>query len=230
MIDQATLGSVPLFDGLSNEARGRLTARAVRRRFRRGEVLWRAGEPSRGLWLLLEGAVDVVHPRGTQGRLDLVHREGPGGSMGEIPLLTGVRMPATAVARRAGECVILHGDDVGVAVRMHPALALRMMARLAGRVHTLVTRLDRLRGSTVMNRLAAHLVAGHDRAGGRPFRLAARQAEVAQDLGTAREVIVRYLGKLRRSGVIRAAGRGRWQVVDRGRLAAMASPGVESSS
>ncbi len=42
-----------------------------------------------------------------------------------------------------------------------------------------------------------------------------KQAALAEELGTVREVLVRSLRELRESGLIVPAGRGRWSVADR---------------
>jgi hypothetical protein len=48
------------------------------------------------------------------------------------------------------------------------------------------------------------------------------QGELAEELGTVREVVVRGLQRMRREGVLRAAGSGRFEILDReamGRIA-----------
>ncbi len=49
-----------------------------------------------------------------------------------------------------------------------------------------------------------------------------KQAAVAEELGTVRDVLVRSLRELRESGLIVPAGRGRWSVADRDAPASLA--------
>ncbi|HEV2147617.1 MAG TPA: helix-turn-helix domain-containing protein [Longimicrobiaceae bacterium] len=106
-------------------------------------------------------------------------------------------------------------------------MAFALLARLAGRVRGLVERLDGVAARSVESRLAAYLLVRHREAEGGPFTLGATQAEVAEELGTVREVVVRGLGALGRRGVLRSAGRGRWEVADEGALRAGGGGGTE---
>lgn len=212
MIDPSTLERVPFFRGAGPAARRELAARSVLRRFAAGEVLWTAGGEPRGLFVVLEGRVRVV--RSTGGRQHVLHVEEPGGTLGEVPLFGGGRYPATAVAAEETTCVAVGRDALHAAIRADPDFAFALLARLAGRVRTLVERLDGLAARSVGARLAAFLAGRHREAGGAPFALGCTQAELAEELGTVREVLVRELGRLRRGGVLRPAGRGRWQVAD----------------
>lgn len=212
MIDPSTLDRIPFLAGASAEARRELAARSVLRRFSAGEVLWTAGGEPRGLLVVLEGRVRVV--RATGGRQHVVHVEEPGGTLGDVPLFAGGRYPATAIAAAETLCLAIGRDALWAAIRADPEVAFALLGRLAGRVRGLVERLDGLAARSVGARLAAWLLVRGREAGGGPFTLGGTQAEVAEELGTVREVLVRELGRLRDAGVLRSAGRGRWEVAD----------------
>jgi CRP-like cAMP-binding protein len=55
----------------------------------------------------------------------------------------------------------------------------------------------------------------------RSFRLAATQVEAAEELGTARVVLVQILRRLREDGVFEVPRRGQYIIRDRARLAQM---------
>jgi len=153
--------------------------------------------------------------RAPGGRQHLVHEEGPGATLGELPLFEGGPYPATAVAAEPALCLVLDRAAIEGGIAADPALAFALLGGLARRVRTLIARLDAVRGRSVRTRLAAHLLA---RAGGGPFSLGATQAEVAEELGTVREVVVKELRALRAAGILRSAGRGRIEVTDAARL------------
>ena len=213
--DLALLDAAPLLAGLAPAARRAIAAGGVVRRFAAGEVLWVAGSAPRGLFLVLDGRVRVV--RAPSGRQHTVHEEGPGGTLGEVPLFDGGRYPATAIAAERTRCLVLDRGTIAAAVAADPELAFRLLGRLAGRVRGLVARLDGRTAGSVEQRLAALLLARAEHArgaGDATFTLAATQAEAAEDLGTAREVLVRALRRLRERGVLATSGRGRYRVVD----------------
>ena len=211
-----------LLRGLAPEARRALDAAPVRR-FHTGETLWTAGADARGLFVVLSGRVRVV--RAPDGRQHAVHAEAAGGTLGDVPFFAGGRYPATAVAAAPTTCLVLDRATVARAVAADPELALRLLARLAGRVRGLVERLDQRTTTTVEQRLASLLLARHRAARGAPFALGATQTEAAEELGTVREVLVRSLGRLRRAGVVGAPTRGRYRVLDEAALRRRAAGG-----
>lgn len=220
MIDERILDDLPLTAGLNAAAKRELAARAVLCRFAPGATLWRAGTSPRGLFLVVEGQVRVT--RSTAGRRHVVHVEEAGGTLGEVPLFAGGGYPATAVAERRTVCVAIGTDAIQAAVREDSSFAFALLARLAGRVRHLVDRLDRLAARNVNSRLADYLLARRREVGRPAFTLGRTQAEVAEELGTVREVVVRGLRELREAGIIRAAGRGRFEVADPAALARLA--------
>lgn len=213
------LPDLPLFSGLGPRAR-RLLADAPRRRFRAGQTLWTAGAEVMALAVILEGSVRVVRAPG--GRQYGVHTEGPGGTLGEVPFFAGGRYPATAIATAPTTCLWLDRETLGRAVAADPELAFRWLERIAGRVRTLVNRLDDQTAHTVAQRLSVLILRRDSESRGLPFRLAATQAEAAEDLGTVREVLVRTLRRFRQAGIVESPARGYYVVRDRKRLSRVA--------
>jgi CRP/FNR family transcriptional regulator, dissimilatory nitrate respiration regulator len=216
MVDDALLDQVKFLRGLNEDARRILAAGSAVRHCAPGALLWRAGDHPRGLWILLEGEVRVV--RDTNGRQRVIHTEGPGGTLGEIPLFEGTTYPATAIAARRSAFLVFERDTIIAAMGADPRLAVALMARLAGRVRHLIERLERNQVRSVPARLAGYVKERVDSASGDTFTLGATQQAVAEELGTVREVIVRALRRMRHSGVISPAGRGRYRVLDHAAL------------
>ncbi len=211
----AHLPSLPLFEGLTASALAEIAA-APRRAARAGDLLWAAGSDAGGLLVVLSGTVRVV--RAPQGRQYAVHTEGPGGTLGDVPFFAGGRYPATAIAEQSVECLIIDRARFARVVAHDPEFALRCLERLARRVRTLLSRLDDRTSRTVLQRVAALLLARHAASDGQSFALGTSQAEAAEELGTVREVLVRTLRELRATGCIRAVARGRYVVEDVRRL------------
>jgi len=207
------LGSLPLFDGIDPAALALMAERAIPRRASGGSVLWSQGTRSRGLFVLLSGTVRAVRVR-EDGRETVLHRSGPGSTLGEIPLFDAGPYPATLVAD--GEVVLLVIDrpTLEAAMERDVQLAWRFLRALSSRVRELAGRLDSASTDTVMIRLARHLSTCITREGATGFGLGATQAALARDLGTVREVVARRLTHLVATGVLRRAGRARYDLVD----------------
>lgn len=211
---------VPLFAGLSAAALHVLERTAVVREFAPGAVLWRAGSTPRAVHIVLEGEVRVH--QGSAERVRVLHTEKAGGTLGDVALFAGSSYPATAVAVSRTRCLLLDASAVAAAIQADPAFALRLMQKLAVRVQQLIERLERNTEWPVQSRLAAYLLERAEQAGERAFSLNQTQAELAEELGTVREVVVRTLRDLRERGLLLSAGRGRYRIPDIAALRALA--------
>ena len=212
MIPRERLRSVPFFAAFSDAAVKVMADHAVERRYEAGDTLFRAGDDAAGLMVVLDGKVRVVRQVGT--RAQVVHVETAGGTLGEVPLFAGGTYPATAIAAEPGSCAVIAREALAAAIRSSPDAAFVLLERLARRVRELVERLDRAALRSVSTRLAEYLVARLDARGRPVVALGMTQQQLAEELGTVREVIVRELHALRGRGVIRALGGGRYEIVD----------------
>lgn len=212
MISSARLLAIPFFSAFPRGAVQVMVDRGVERRFASGEVLFRAGDAPAGLLIVLEGKVRVVRQAGE--RAQVMHVEGVGGTLGEVPLFAGGGYPATAVAAEPTVCAVIPREALAAAVRSHPAAAFVLLERLARRIRELVGRLDRSALRPVSARLAEFLAARAEARGRAVIALGMTQRQLAEELGTVREVIVRELHALRAAGLVRSLGGGRFEIVD----------------
>jgi len=219
VVDPSDLRQLAPFADATEAARRAPAARTIRRTFEVGETLFSAGTVARGLYVIASGRVRVL--RHSSGRRHVLHEEGAGGTLGEVPLFEGGGYPATAVAAERTTCYVVGRDALAAAMRIDPELAWSFMARLAARVRLLVERLDALAARSVTQRLAALLLARADGAGA-IVTLGATQEQIAEELGTVREVLVRAIRALRAAGAIDGAGRGRYRGRDAQRLRELA--------
>jgi CRP/FNR family transcriptional regulator len=196
-------------DALPDATIARVASAAIERRYARGQTLFHAGEAANGLYLVLTGRVRVS--RATHTRVELLHVEEPGGVLGEIPVFGGGEFPATAIAAVPTRCAHLPLGAVERLLREDPPFARFALRRLAIRARGLLRRIDELTATTITSRVAAFLLARAEASTG-DFTLGMSQAEVAAELGTAREVIVRSLGHLVQRGAIARTGRSRFVV------------------
>ena len=220
MVDPATIRSLSLFAPLAPAVAAALALRAVECRFDAGQVLYTTGSIPDGLLVIVAGRVRIVRGRG--GRQHLVHEEGPGGALGEVPVFGGGAYPATAIAAEPTRCVLLSAEALRSVVQHHPEVAFLFLRRLAERTRLLVDRVDSLAAQDVSGRLARLILERQRDAGVDSFRLGRTQLEIAETLGTVREVLVRALRQLRHKGLIESAGGGRYRICDPAALAELA--------
>ena len=97
------LSQVPLFGGLDDAARRRLSSRLRERRLQAGEFLFHEGEPGDALYVVAEGELEVVVERG--GREVTLARLGPRSHLGEMAVLDDA--PRSTSVRAAGPARLL---------------------------------------------------------------------------------------------------------------------------
>jgi CRP/FNR family transcriptional regulator len=215
------LGLAPSLRGLPEATLRRVATMAVEKRYAKGAILFRARAAADGLYIVRSGRVHVS--RETDGHVELLHAEGAGGILGEIPSFGGGPFPATAVAHEPTCCVHLPLAGVHRLLADDPAFVRFALAGLASRARVLLRRIDELTATTITSRVADHLLARAGTSLGVAFTLGMSQEELARELGTAREVIVRSLRRLVASGAIERAGRSRFRVRNVDALRAIAS-------
>ena len=220
MITGAQLRAVvPGLEVMPEATLGRVAAAVVERRYAKGAILYRAGEPANGLYLVLAGRVHVT--RETAAGSEFLHVETTGGVLGEIPVFGGGPFPATARAVTVTRCAYLPAQAIDRLLRDDPAFTRFALRRLAERARGLLRRIDDLTATTITSRVAAYVLARAESLGD-DFTLGMSQEELARELGTAREVIVRALRSLIDAGAIERTGRSRFVVKQLATLRAIA--------
>ncbi|HZE08981.1 MAG TPA: Crp/Fnr family transcriptional regulator [Gemmatimonadaceae bacterium] len=220
MIPRDTLAALPLLSDASDPVLDSLASRAVDVRFGTDDVLFSAGSSPRGWFIVIEGKVRVV--RSANGRQHVIHTEGAGGTLGEVPLVTGHSHPATAIAAEPTRCALLDKKALEAAMRDAPEIGFLLAKRLALRVRTLVDRLDDRSVRSVRRRLVDFLLEKRSASKQTTISMGMTQNALAEELGTVREVLTRELQSLAKAGLISPSGGGRYEILDVAGLKRMA--------
>jgi len=229
----ALLHHVPIFAELNDDALQQLARRCVTKAFPPGHVLFTTGEECRGLYLIESGRVRIYRTDPT-GREQVLHIEGPGRTVAELPMFDGGPYPASAVTAEPCNLVFLPRAAFEFLYRSQPDIAHAIIRALGKRLRHLVHLTETLAFRDVAARLAMLLVgyaerAGLDTAGGIEVELDRTQEELAHEIGTARESVSRALKQLRHKGLIEPLERNRILIPDVERLRALL-PGGESDT
>src|SRR5690625_4396202 len=89
------LRQIPFFSGLSDAHRQMLAPVVITARYRKGQILFVEGEPSRALYFIHLGRVKVYR-LAVDGREQILHLLGDGEPIAVVPFLDGGPYPATA--------------------------------------------------------------------------------------------------------------------------------------
>jgi CRP-like cAMP-binding protein len=211
------LSGVPLFKALDAATLVRLAAATTRRALKRGETLFRKGDPATGMYVVVYGEIKLMTSTPARGSR-LTGIVGPGQSFGE-PVMFLERL-ALVDALAASDALLLHLPKATVfeEIERNPKFARRMIASLSQRVESLVRELDRQALGSGTERFVAYLLRHcHDRIAPLVVTLPAGKAEVASQLNLTPEHFSRILHELATAGLLQVQGR-RITVPDLNRL------------
>ena len=230
MHPMSLLHQLPIFAELDESALARLAQRCVTRTVAAGHVVFTTGEACRGLYVIESGRVRIYRTS-PEGKEQVLHVEGPGRPIAELPLFDGGTYPASAVTLEETRLVFLPRADFEQLYRSSPDVAHAIIRALGKRLRHLVQVTETLAFRDVAARLAMLLAGYADRvgartsAGGVELRLDRTQEELSLEIGTARESVSRAYRQLKRAGLIESLGGNRLRIPDVERLRAMARGG-----
>ncbi|HEV2113314.1 MAG TPA: Crp/Fnr family transcriptional regulator, partial [Terriglobales bacterium] len=131
----------------------------------------------------------------------------PGESIAELPVFDGGPYPASAVAIEDSEIAFISRRDFNAFCMEHPEVSLKVLAVVGARLRRLVGIIEELSFTTIRHRLISVLVKlaqseGRKTERGIEFQLPATHQELANQLGTVRELISRNLMRLQAEGLL----------------------------
>ncbi len=203
-----TLRRCELLSDLPREELQRIAEMTVVRPLRRGEYLFREGEPSRGFYIVQSGSVSV-HRVNAAGKEQVIQVYRAGQTFAEAALAMAAGYPADARAVEPTTVLMVPKAEFVELLKQRPELALRMIASMATHLRALVRQLHDLTMRDVETRLANWLLRQcPDPAAEEPFtvRLSGTKRQLAAELGTVSETLSRSFAKLRDLDLIEVDG------------------------
>jgi CRP/FNR family transcriptional regulator len=202
----AVLGKTALLSSLSQAELQMLAARSVRKLFSTSELLFSEGEPCNGLHIIARGKVRLFKTS-VNGREQVLSVNVSGESVAEIPVFDGGPYPASAIALEETEIVFISRRDFNAYCLEHPEVPLKVLTVVGARLRNLVGIIEELSFTTIRQRLISTLLKlaqseGRKTARGIEFQLPASHQELANQLGTVRELISRNLMRLQAEGLL----------------------------
>jgi CRP/FNR family transcriptional regulator len=207
---------IALFAGLSPGEIEIMSRKAVDRRYAPGESLFYEGDACTGLYVLASGSVKIVKTA-PSGREIMLAVETAPSSVAEVPVFDGGAYPASATAIDEVHAWHLGKAEFQQVCREHPEVALKVLAVVGRRLRQLVGVVERVTFGSVRQRLARALLEFSAQAGQAAFPLPVTHEEIAQRLGTVREVISRNLSRFQAERLLKVQRR-EIEIMDRAGL------------
>lgn len=200
------LASTALFSGLDEKQLSQIRGIAQDKRFGRGQAIFWEGDPGNGFYLVVSGKVKV-YKTSSEGKEQILHIYGPGHPIGEVPVFSGSRFPANAMAIEKSRMLFFPRKDFVDLISGHPSLALNMLAVLSMRLRQFTVQVENLSLKEVPARLASYLVYLTSEQGSSDMvTLPISKGQLASLLGTIPETLSRIFNKMTRQGLIKVKG------------------------
>lgn len=203
-----TLRGSRLFAGLPAADLEKVAAITAVRSLADGEYLFREGEPTRGFYIVQQGAINV-HRVNAAGKEQVIHMFRPGDSFAEAALATERGYPADARAVGSSQVLAVQKDGILSLIKRQPDLALRMLASMSGHLRVLVGQIEDLTLKDVETRLANWLLKRCPAPPPRTpvkIKLGTTKRTLAAELGTISETFSRTLARFRDQSLIKVDG------------------------
>ena len=203
------LSTLPLFGGLGPDELDRLAHGSQLRRLARGDVLFRAGQPCDAFHVVVFGQMKLsaLSPKGAE---KVVELPGPGQSFAEAVMFLDRPYVVEATALSDALVVSVGKAAVLAEIAADPQFALRMLAVMAQRMHSMMRDLKAQTLKSGIERVIGYLLASMDApdaSGPHTVALPVSKATLASRLSITPEYFSRVLHELESARLIRVEGR-----------------------
>jgi CRP/FNR family transcriptional regulator len=200
------LKQTDLFRDLDDEILEFILRGSAEKRLARDEILFLAGDPADGLYVITEGSVRAFRT-GVDGREQVIHVEKAVTTIAELPVFDGGTYPSTVAADENSRLLFIAADKIRAACLKHPQLALAAARLFARRLRNCAELVESLSLREVSQRLAQFLLEQAREKGGAKFKQDLTHNQLAARIGTVREVVTRVMFRLQAQGLISTAGK-----------------------
>jgi CRP-like cAMP-binding protein len=226
-----TLAGVKLLASVDPAERAALEAASVWRRYRPGERVFERDTPSRDVFFIVEGAVNVVR-LSSMGREITFATLRTGEAVGELGAIDGSPRSASVVATEDTLMAVLSAERFIELLKAHGEVAFQLLLRLSVTVRRGSDRVLELTTVGARNRVYAELLrlARPDGAAQELWIVDPLPAlrEIAGQASTTREQVANALNHLYPSGLVRRKGNTLY-ITDRSALEALVTANQEEA-
>lgn len=200
-----------LFGCLGDNALADVARRTKELHCQRGEMLFLSGEQAKGLFLVVSGKVRVFQ-HSASGREQVMHIDTEGSVIAEVAVFDDGVYPASAACDTEVDVLFIAKEEMHELCAKYSALAMRALRLMAQQVRRHAQLVEALSFHEVGQRLALFLLAEAKRANASAgpeirFPLHLSNHQIANRIGSVRDVVARAFGRLRQDGLVSTEGR-----------------------
>jgi len=195
------LAAISFFSELPAEELRAIESHANLKSYRKNTVIIEKGDETTSLYVLVSGRVKV-YLANEEGRELLLHNLGPGEYFGELALLGGVPRTASVMSIEESKLLVISRQDFMAALNQRPEIAMGVIRFLVKKLQIETDRSAVLALEDVYGRVAATLRKEAREEEGRLITGRLTHQDLAQIVGSSREMVSRIFKDLRQGGYI----------------------------
>ncbi len=228
MSGPALLKRIPFLSALTPGHLRQVYRLARELRLTAGQPVFAKREDADAMFVVLSGRIKIFTESGGKKRKTFAHlREGE--FFGEMALVEDLPRTASAQAMEPSRLILIRKKDFQHLLARDPRLALYLLKTICARLRRANEDLEGMMFRNMLGRVAKAML-DQAQSSGEPWNgpgLALKerftQQELADLVGTTREPLTRALASLRRAGLVKATGDGRYAVPEPKKLAGLCS-------
>jgi len=202
----AALRAIPLFADVDDQDLEKIAAASVVRTFHKNSIVITEGDRSSSLYVILNGEVKVF-VSDEEGKTNIVNRLGPGDYFGELSLIDDEPRSASVEAVTRCQISILARQHFVQYLEEHPRVAIALLRGMGRRLRNTTGHAKNLALMDVFGRIANVLLDAAEDEDGRLVTPALTQQDIADQVGSSREMVSRILKDLKAGGYITLDGK-----------------------
>jgi CRP-like cAMP-binding protein len=197
------------FGGLPDAQLKAVVRQAIVRRFVRGDVIFRRGDPGDSLMAILSGRIKICISNAHAKEVVLTFLAA-GDITGEMAVLGGRERTADAIALEDSELLVIQGRDLIPVLKAHPDFMLEIIQLLCEKLRAASEIIEdstlAMQGRLARGLLRLALQHGRKTKDGIRIDLAISQSDLGKYLGLSRPNVSRQLSRLKEANVIKIDG------------------------
>ncbi len=211
--NKGCVSSVPIFNHLEPEQLQDVMQVVQSVSYKRGEILFHAGDESDSLYIVNSGQVKIYR-LSDLGREQLVRLLYPGDFTGELALFKATVLENFAETVEDSQICIIKRDDLQRLLVKYPTISLKVLNEFANRLATSEKQSASFVSEKVETRIALYLIEQLDKVGSNVIELPMSKKDLASFLGTTPETLSRRLTEFETNGMIEQNGQRQIKIID----------------
>lgn len=196
------LSHISIFEGLPEAELSALQELCITRTYPKNTVIINEGDQANAMFICTSGKVKV-YVSDENGKEFVLNSMGPGEYFGELSLLDDETRSASVITTDKSTFSILYKEDFSKVVLNHPDIALVLLRNLASRIRKLTENVKTLALQDVYGRIRKTLLdLSIEREGETVIEEKLTQQDIANRIGSSREMVARILKDLATGGYI----------------------------